>query len=470
MPQAILSGGVDIPHAAWIRSGTSDVWSASLTSEAAAALSNSSAGSIFVAGVRRNIVRTPSLRWSKSLGAKGSTAAKQGFIVARGTLDPTWSLDAASVSLWRVAAFHSWTKAYHTVKSVDNASGTITFNEEAFFGYGEYEYCSGSRFYIEGVPELDLTPGSWRVIPAATSSSPAHLEYRPAAKEVFPPSSASQPVVVPVLPTLLRLYGVRDVTLANLTFENTAGGDCHADKNAKACDNDEGAVAHNAVVVGGADGVTLTSLTFRGIGGFALYASGTSGLVVQRVAALDCGSGGIFVRSCPAALINNTIVQGYGRRFAAASGLTMTGSRNGTISHCDVSGGIYSGLAGGGKDDSGAYSVFEFNHVHDNGSEDEDGLCDFGGYHGSTAGSVLPLYMHSNIFHSITAYANGGSGMYYLPRRTDTAIRSLHRTSYTCPRSGLFSCSTPPRAPSALAGTSTSRRRAGRSPTISCTM
>ena len=30
-----------------------------------------------------------------------------------------------------------------------------------------------------------------------------------------------------------------------------------------------------------------------------------------------------------------------------------------------------------------------------------------------SGGSVLPLYMRSNIFHSITAYANGGSGMYF---------------------------------------------------------
>jgi len=134
---------------------------------------------------------------------------------------------------------------------------------------------------------------------------------------------------------------------------------------------------------------------------------------VDRVGALDSGSGGLFVRSCPRALINNSIVRGYGRRFAAASGLTMTGSRNGTVSHCDVSGGIYSGLAGGGTDDSGAYSLFTLNHVHDNGSEDDDGLCDFGGYHGASGGSVLPLFMRSNVFHSITAYANGGSGMYF---------------------------------------------------------
>ena len=150
MPSAILSGGVDILSSVWSKKSTSGIWSAPLTAEAAAALSNSSAGSIFVSGVRRSIVRTPILRWSKSLGAKGSTASKWGFTVAPGTLSPEWSLDAAHLSQWKVAAFHSWTKAYHTVKSVDTKSGAMLFGEEAMFGYGDYTYCSDFRFYIEG--------------------------------------------------------------------------------------------------------------------------------------------------------------------------------------------------------------------------------------------------------------------------------------------------------------------------------
>jgi hypothetical protein len=73
----------------------------------------------------------------------------------------------------------------------------------------------------------------------------------------------------------------------------------------------------------------------------------------------DSGAGGIFIRSCEGVLVNNSIVRGYGKRFPAASGLTLTTSLNGTVSHCDVSGGLYSGLAGGGNNDAGAYSRFE---------------------------------------------------------------------------------------------------------------
>jgi len=82
------------------------------------------------------------------------------------------------------------------------------------------------------------------------------------------------------------------------------------------------------------------------------------------------------------------------------------------VSHCDISGGFYAGLSGGGTSDSGAFSSYTFNHVHGIGSEQDDGICDFGGYHGSNHGSVLPIYITSNIIHDVTAYANGGSGVY----------------------------------------------------------
>jgi hypothetical protein len=131
-PDAVLSGGVEV--GGWARKpGSPGVWRATLPAAAAAALSNTSAGSIFVAGVRRGIVRTPTLRWSTSVGAKGSADSKRGFVVAPHTLDPKWKLDDASLAQWRVGAYHSWTKAFHTVTAVDAASGILTFGEAAAF-------------------------------------------------------------------------------------------------------------------------------------------------------------------------------------------------------------------------------------------------------------------------------------------------------------------------------------------------
>ena len=215
---------------------------------------------------------------------------------------------------WHVGAYHSWTKAFHTVKSVDISTGTIMFGEASMFGYGEYTYCSDYRFYIEGVPELELTPGSFRVIRGVSSS---RLEYRPLSGEEFP-----QSVTVPVVSTLLQLSGVHNITMSNLILEHTSGGDCHSDPRVPACDADEGLVAHSAMVIEGkADTVKLSSLTFCGLGGFALFATNVASLIVERVGAIDVGSGGIFVRSCPGVLVNNSIVRNYGQRFAAGPGV-----------------------------------------------------------------------------------------------------------------------------------------------------
>jgi len=67
-----------------------------------------------------------------------------GFVYSEGDINPDWSLDPASLAQWRVAAFHSWTKAYHSVTKVFTANRTIFFGEEASFGYGDMTYCSQS--------------------------------------------------------------------------------------------------------------------------------------------------------------------------------------------------------------------------------------------------------------------------------------------------------------------------------------
>ena len=36
----------------------------------------------------------------------------------------------------------------------------------------------------------------------------------------------------------------------------------------------------------------------------------------------------------------------------------------------------------------------------------------YGGWHGSTGGSKLPLYVRGNVIRNITAFHNGGDGIY----------------------------------------------------------
>jgi hypothetical protein len=110
--------------------------------------------------------------------------------------------------------------------------------------------------------------------------------------------------------------------------------------------------------------------------------------------------------------VRNSWVRGYGLRYPAGVGVSIVKSLKGTVAHCDISGGYYNGIIFGGTKDAGAYSRYELNRVHGNGHEADDGICDFGGIHGSNAGSLQPIWITSNIFHNITAFENGGIGIY----------------------------------------------------------
>jgi hypothetical protein len=172
-----LSGGVELAASDWSPAAPG-TFRAHLSAAQGAALDG--AGYIFVGGQRRALVRTPTLHWNASLDPlpadKDSMVNTLGFVYSDGDIDPSWSLDEESVARWTVAAFHSWTKAYHRVKRIFPHNRTILFATPARFPYGMYSYCSKERWYIEGVPELQLEAGSgaWKA-----SSSTRHYMTQP---------------------------------------------------------------------------------------------------------------------------------------------------------------------------------------------------------------------------------------------------------------------------------------------------
>ena len=406
-PAPVLSGAQALPSGSWqpVRSGDfGGVFRAPLTPAQAAALDG--AGAVIVGGKKFSPLRTPTQHWNTSLGGtRNAPENVLGFVYGEGTIDPSWSLAPESLARWTVAAFHSWNKAYHKVKAVFPHNRTILFETPAKFGYGDYEYCSEGRFYVEGVPEMKLVDkGSWR--------STATELY-------FAPEDAGKPIEaeVPVAETLVQIYA-SDVELSNLVIENTAGvlgcGAASTQRNGPgACDADLAEMAAGAIAIGGQSSrVKITNLTMQRVGGYAIRAAHAPHLQIERSAFIDSGAGAVLITSADFAFVSNCWVRGFGQRYPAGVGIAVTSSRNGTVSHCDVSEGLYNGLIFGGTHDAGAYSRYEFNHVHDNGHESDDGICDFGAIHGSNAGSLLPIWITSNIFHGITAFQNGGSGVY----------------------------------------------------------
>ena len=380
-PRPRISGAAVIPAAAWTKSARGPgLWQAPVPASVSRALDGGAA--IYVGGVRRTVVRTPTLHWNTSLGPRHSPLNTRGFHYTAGDIPASWSLAPASLARWRVAAFHSWNKAYHRVASVSRASRTIKFAGPAQFGYGDYTYCSLKRYYYENVPEMTPEAGSgdWQ-------ASETTLYYAPRPHE----DMTSAEVKVPVLPVLLTIYSA-GVGLSNMIVEHSAGvPDCGASAaDRAACDSDLAEMAGGAVTVGGgAQGVRLTNVTFREVGGYGLKANNAPGIAVERSAFLGCGAGGALINGSPLASVRNSYVVGFGRRYPGGVGVVLGNSPNGTVAHCDVSGGLYNGLVYGGVNDAGAFSTFELNHVHGNGVETDDGICDFGAIHGQRI-SQLP--------------------------------------------------------------------------------
>jgi hypothetical protein len=104
----VISGGQLLPSASWTKSTTEPgVWEFNVAGALSAALDGGA--SIYVNGVKREVVRTPTLKWNTTLGPKGSAENDQGFVFATGDISSSWSLEPTSIARWRVAAFHSCT-------------------------------------------------------------------------------------------------------------------------------------------------------------------------------------------------------------------------------------------------------------------------------------------------------------------------------------------------------------------------
>eukprot|EP01052_Picozoa_sp_SAG31_P042913 SAG31_NODE_6973_length_1830_cov_1.006355_1_plen_328_part_10 len=288
-PKPVISGGAVIPAASWTQSKQEQgVWEAELTGTMSAALDGGAA--MYVCGERRTVVKTPTLHWNSSLGPRFSAANKLGFVYTEGDIPPSWSLAPERLSRWRVAAFHSWNKAYHRVKSINRNTREIRFRGPAQFGYGDYTYCSKERYYFENVPEMKLQPGSghWR-------SSATRLFYAPTLGE----DMASVQVVVPVLEQILVIYK-GNVSLNNIIVEHSAGVlDCGNTTTSRgACDSDLAEMAEGAIAVrGNAANVRLVNLTLRDVGGYGIKANNAPGLSIERAVFRGCGAGGALITS-----------------------------------------------------------------------------------------------------------------------------------------------------------------------------
>ena len=135
--------------------------------------------------------------------------------------------------------------------------------------------------------------------------------------------------------------------------------------------------AHNA------KGAWFKDINAVRLGGAAIFGFTAPQLYVTRMHAIGLGAGGVTVFKSASAVVNNSYIVGYGLRIPAGEGISVKSSPFAIVSHNDISGGFYNGLAGDLSNDSGPYTRFEYNKVYDIGHSltGDTSICDYGGIH-----------------------------------------------------------------------------------------
>lgn len=400
---------------------------------------NASDATVYVDGERWSRVRTQTMAWVQPLYPNNNSDPRNrdGFMIKSSDIPDAWSTDPNDLRTWRVKAYHSWTASWHTVSSISPDAGNssllqLKFKQSSLFAYGEYAYCSLNRYLIEGAIEL-LQPdsnsnGDWLVTPLNASAD----------GDVC--GGDASPCTVHVRKSRLYksgqfLIGSMDFAVAQSLFSvagsSSSGGSIKGinfEKTARscapntACDQDNGGGVNGAAVrLGkGANGFSMSDASVRLTGGHGIQmGTDVSGANISHVNFSAIGSCAINLQ-CNGCDVSRCRIDGFGMVVPGSSAIALKGT-NTRVHHNDITGGYFNGLSVGASNDLSAGARVEYNKVYNNGREGPDGICDYGGIHAGGPGSSKPYYIRNNIFANITAFQNGGEGI-YLDVSTTSAV------------------------------------------------
>ena len=246
------------------------------------------------------------------------------------------------------------------------------------------------RYLIEDVQDAFTEDGQWFL---DRSSTPRRLFYRANPGE----NPNTDTVVIPQLPEVLLAYDIEYVTFQGLTFAHgnyTIPDEGFADtymepeinpavsiQNAQHVVFDSGIVAQTSGV-----GLEFISCTGRGSPDRCISTSAsavTANNTIQNSAFYDTGASAIRIgllthpvdndaNSPQFQLVQNNVVEGYGRLIPAAFGISQGYGHDNTYTHNDVYDGYHGGISICGwpaglptKGEAGAANnVISFNHVY----------------------------------------------------------------------------------------------------------
>ena len=372
--------------------------------------------SLYVNGNRAILARSPNTGYFRTVGkalpfvgadGKEQDSSKQAFRFKPGDLQNWPDLTGGDAIV-----FYHWETGILPLKSVDEASQTVTFT-----GAFKWPFWSNQRYYIENVKAALDAPGEWYLDRQAKL-----LYYRPRPGE----DMKTAQVIAPRLQQLVLLQGdpQAGTLVSNVRFENLELAHTNYVLEPEGHSDWQAAVTVNAAVQGvGAHGCGFDNCGISGLGNYAVwFERGCTDNYVTHCYIHDASAGGVRIGqpSVPAGpdvtrgnVVSNCLIRDLGKDFYGAHPVWIGHASYNTISHNEICDANYTGIACGwswGYGPSGAnHNIIEYNHLHDLG---RGRLCDMAAIY--TLGIQPGTIIRNNLIHDIYDWAEGyGAGGIY---------------------------------------------------------
>jgi hypothetical protein len=381
---ATISGGVEITG--W--RGEGDVWVTRIDAVAAGAWWFEG---LYVSGERRPIARFPNDGWLRV--AKAGPDKRTSFASTPGDLPSDLGPDGL-----RIVFLHDWSSSIIDVREIDHDNDTLYFVDPIGPNAPHYRidnFEPHPRYRLEGSRQLLDEPGEWSL-----DRPTGVLTYRPMAGETI----GETRVFAPRLETLVRIEGVPNARVRNVTFRNIRFA--HTNWNIPEHGYAEGQAAfYERRVDGETDGSRLAlpaAITMKwaeecAIENCLVESLGASGVwigegcaesVISETIVRDVAGNGVMVgetqtrrvegkpwwqaapeQAASGIVVRDCLIERCGQRFAGAVGLWVGLAQRTTIAYNEVRDLPYTGVSLGWMWNPTPTpcreNVVEGNHIHD---------------------------------------------------------------------------------------------------------